>query len=47
MFGPPIDPPDPCEHDENPRWCEECEADRSYGEDMLAEWQMERRRLGD
>ena len=46
MFGPPIDPPDPCHHDVSGP-CEECRDERSYAEDMRAEWQMERRRLGD
>lgn len=44
---PPIDPPDPCEHDENPRWCEECEEERQEAEDTFADWAIERRKLGE
>lgn len=46
MFGPPIEPPDPCEHGEI-RFCEECEDLRSYAEDMKADWEIERRMLGE
>jgi len=43
---PPIEPPDPCHHDVRGS-CEECQDEQSYAEDTLAEWQMERRRLGE
>lgn len=43
----PIEPPDPCEHDDNPRWCDICEEERSYAEDMAADAAYERWRLGE
>ena len=44
---PPLDPPEPCDHDEDARFCETCEEERQYAEDMWADWEIERRKLGE
>ena len=53
MYGPPDswilrEPPELCEeHDEDKRYCVECEEDRSYFEDLAADIAYERYRLGE
>lgn len=42
-----MEPPDPCDHDQWASTCEICEEERSYFEDMWADWQMEREKLGE
>ena len=43
---PPLDPPDPCDHDVR-GYCDECEEERQAYEDMEADWAYERWKLGE
>ena len=52
MYGPPDswilrEPPEACEHDNTRYDCSECEEERSYYEDMAADWAIERAKLGE
>lgn len=46
-YGPPVDPPDPCDHDNDKFTCYQCQEEREWAEDMAADAAYERWKLGE